>query len=86
MAGDGWTIVWTAEATSFVRLLNSEQRRAIASVFVSLAKDRTVLLRSVADRPGVYEVACNPPAHGLRIRIRFSDRAILVLGFVAPRP
>jgi len=85
MAGDGWTIIWMAEATSFVRLLKSDQRRSIGAALVRLASARTVLLRAVADLPGVYEVTCDPPAHGVRIRITFGDQAIIVLGFVAPR-
>jgi hypothetical protein len=86
MAGDAWSIVWTADATRFARLLTSEQRRALASVLTNLVTGRTLLLRSIADMPGVYEVACNPPAHGLRIRITFGERTIFVVGFSAPRP
>src|SRR5262249_23440331 len=78
------TIIWMAEATSFVRLLKSDQRRATGSTLVNLARGRTVLLRSLADLPGVYEITCDPPAHGLRIT--FGNRAIIGLGFVAPGP
>jgi hypothetical protein len=86
MAGDAWSIIWTADATSFVRLLTSDQRRATAAVVAKIAKGRTTLLRPLAGRPGIYEVACDPPAHGLRVRITFRERTIVVLGFAAPRP
>jgi two-component sensor histidine kinase len=87
MAGDARTIVWTADATKFLLLLTTDQRRAIAAALVRLSKGSgTSLVRSVAELPGIYEVACDAPAHGLRIRITFRENAILVLGFVAPRP
>ena len=86
MAGKARTIVWTARATTFVRLLNSDQRRAIASVLANLARGKKMLLVSVGELPVVFEVACSPPAHGLRFRITFGEGTVLVLGFVAPRP
>jgi hypothetical protein len=86
MAGEAWSIIWTANATSFVRLLRTDQRRAIASVLAGLARGQTILLYPIANRPGMYEVACRPPAHGLRIRITFGENTIVVLGFAAPRP
>lgn len=85
MADDAWSIVWTPDATRFIRLLRSDQRRAIASALANLARGRTTLLQFVAQQPGVYEIACSPPAHGLRVRITLAEGTIVVLGFVAPR-